>query len=105
MHTAQLEAEAIDDVLLFDRRLADEEKPRLRVVLGKLRRLRAQLGGLRLPASFEQPLCEGSEPRRTRLKRTAAAERVRLVVGTAAVDLVLMKAVALVVVDLQRPAR
>ena len=46
---AQLEHQRVADVLLLDRRLADEELPRLAVVVGKALRAQPQLRARRPP--------------------------------------------------------
>src|ERR1700744_5029190 len=46
LHLAEPEGEGVGDVLLFDRNLANEELPRLAVVVGEALRAQARLGAI-----------------------------------------------------------
>src|SRR5450830_129364 len=95
LHARQLEAEAADDVVLLDRRLALPEQARLRIVVGEQGRLAAYL-------VLHHRLREAGEARHLpALERTTAAQRVRFVRHAAAVDGLAVHAIALVVVHLR----
>ncbi len=65
---AQLEHKRVADVLLLDRRLADEELPRLAVVIGEALRTQPHLGPVRF-------FLKGAEAARGILARAAVGPR------------------------------